>query len=83
MQVSVTRAKALASAPHPATPGPATTPGPEVVSLPEGASTADLLAACGLDPRRCVAVVNGVAVPRAVALAEGDRVQLYPNQAGG
>ena len=51
--------------------------------LPAGAVTADLLAACGVDPRACVVVVNGAAVPRGTALSDGDRVQLYPAQAGG
>lgn len=55
----------------------------EPVSLPEGAATTDLLTACGIDPRTCIVVVNGVAVPRGTVLNDGDRAQLYPAQAGG
>ena len=55
----------------------------EPVSLPDGAVTTDLLAACGVDPRACVVVVNGAAVPRGTPLSDGDRAQLYPAQAGG
>lgn len=53
------------------------------VVLPDGAGTADLLRACGVDPRACFVVVNGAAVPRGTGLADGDRVQLFPAQAGG
>lgn len=53
------------------------------VQLPDGAKTSDLPAACGIDPRACFVVVNGVAVPRGTRLADGDRAQLYPTQAGG
>ncbi len=53
------------------------------VSLAEGAVTTDLLTACGIDPRTCIVVVNGAAVPRGTPLADGDRAQLYPAQAGG
>jgi sulfur carrier protein ThiS len=51
--------------------------------LPDGAVTTDLARACGIDPRACFVVVNGVAVPRGTALCDGDRAQLYPAQAGG
>ena len=53
------------------------------VTLAEGARTADLLAACGIDPRACIVVVNGVALTRGAPLSDGDRAQLYPAQAGG
>jgi sulfur carrier protein ThiS len=53
------------------------------VQLPEGAKTTDLPAACGIDPRSCFVVINGVAVPRGTRLNDGDRAQLYPVQAGG
>jgi sulfur carrier protein ThiS len=53
------------------------------VTLADGAVAADLAAACGLDPRACVVVVNGAAVSRSSALRDGDRAQLYPAQAGG
>ncbi len=53
------------------------------LSLPDGAVTTDLAQACGIDPRACFVVVNGVAVPRGSPLADGDRTQLYPAQAGG
>ena len=53
------------------------------VRLEEGATTTDVLAACGLDPRSCIVVRNGVAVQRAAPLSDGDRLQLYPAQAGG
>lgn len=55
----------------------------EPVTLAEGARTADLLAACGIDPRACIVVVNGVALTRGAPLSDGDRAQLYPAQAGG
>jgi sulfur carrier protein ThiS len=57
--------------------------GDERVTLDEGAVAADVAAAVGLDPRACVVVVNGAAVPRGTALSDGDRAQLYPAQAGG
>ncbi len=53
------------------------------VRLPDDAVTTDLLEACGIDPRTCLVVVNGVAVPRGTPLSDGDRTQLYPAQAGG
>jgi sulfur carrier protein ThiS len=53
------------------------------LDLADGAVAADLVAACGVDPRACVVVRNGAAVPRGTALSDGDRVQLYPAQAGG
>jgi sulfur carrier protein ThiS len=53
------------------------------VTLADGAVAADLAAACGLDPRACVVVVNGAAVSRSATLHDGDRAQLYPAQAGG
>jgi sulfur carrier protein ThiS len=74
MRVTVT-AKGLLAEQHALTDAP--------VTLPEGAVTTDLLAACGVDPRACVVVVNGAAVPRGAPLADGDRAQLYPAQAGG
>jgi sulfur carrier protein ThiS len=55
----------------------------ERVALADGAVAADLATACGVDPRACVVVVNGAAVPRGTALSDGDRAQLYPAQAGG
>ncbi|HSJ22551.1 MAG TPA: MoaD/ThiS family protein [Nocardioidaceae bacterium] len=57
--------------------------GDERVDLADGAVAADLAAACGVDPRACVVVLNGAAVPRGTALSDGDRAQLYPAQAGG
>lgn len=53
------------------------------VTLDEGATTTDALAAFDLDPRTCIVVINGVAVPRGATLSDGDRLQLYPAQAGG
>ncbi|MGZ4429299.1 MAG: MoaD/ThiS family protein [Nocardioidaceae bacterium] len=53
------------------------------LQLPDGAVTTDLLAACAVDPRTCIVVVNGAAVTRGTPLADGDRAQLYPAQAGG
>ncbi len=55
----------------------------EPVTLQDGATTTDVLAACGLDPRRCIVVVNGAAVARGQRVSDGDRLQLYPAQAGG
>jgi sulfur carrier protein ThiS len=55
----------------------------EATELAEGASAAELLAACTIDPSRCVVVVNGVAATRSTRLRDGDRVRLYPAQAGG
>lgn len=55
----------------------------ELVTLDDRATTTDVLAACALDPRRCIVVRNGVAMQRAAPLADGDRLQLYPAQAGG
>lgn len=53
------------------------------LTLDDGAVAADVATACGIDPRACVVVVNGSAVRRTTALADGDRTQLYPAQAGG
>jgi sulfur carrier protein ThiS len=53
------------------------------LTLPEGAVAGDVATACGIDPRACVVVVNGSAVPRGAALSDGDRTRLYPAQAGG
>lgn len=53
------------------------------LTLADGAVAGDVPAACGIDPRTCIVVVNGAAVPRGTALADGDRTQLYPAQAGG
>ena len=55
----------------------------EETELADGASAADLLDACSIDPRACVVVVNGMAATRATLLKDGDRVRLYPVQAGG
>jgi sulfur carrier protein ThiS len=55
----------------------------ETVALVDGAGTTDLLAACDVDRRTCIVVLNGVAVPHGSDLSDGDRVQLYPAQAGG
>jgi sulfur carrier protein ThiS len=55
----------------------------ERVTLADGAVAAELATACGIDPRACVVVVNGAAVPRGAPLSDGDRAQLYPAQAGG
>ena len=74
MQVTVTARGRLA-------PGPAG--GTRTVTLADGACADDLLAACGVDPRSCVVVVNGAAAGRSAPLRDGDRVQLYPAQAGG
>ncbi len=74
MRVTVTRTGLLAGGRRPYD---------ETVTLADGAATTDLLAACGIDPRTCVVVVNGVAVHRSTALDDGDRATLYPAQAGG
>ena len=55
----------------------------EATELADGASAADLLDACSIDPRACVVVVNGMAATRRTQLRDGDRVRLYPVQAGG
>ena len=57
--------------------------GPETLELSRGSVAGDVPSACGIDPRACVVVVNGVAVSRTTRLFEGDRAQLYPAQAGG
>ena len=54
----------------------------EATELADGASAADLLDACSIDPRACV-VVNGTAATRRTQLRDGDQVRLYPVQAGG
>lgn len=74
MQVTVTLKGRLAEG-HQGYDGP--------VTLADGAVAADVPTACGIDPRVCIVVVNGVAVPRGTALADGDRALLYPAQAGG
>lgn len=51
--------------------------------LADDAVAGDVPTACGIDPRVCVVVLNGVAVPRATRLTDGDQAQLYPAQAGG
>jgi sulfur carrier protein ThiS len=53
------------------------------LALPDGAVAADVATAYGIDPRTCVVVVNGAAVPRGARLSDGDRTQLFPAQAGG
>ena len=55
----------------------------EETELTDGASAADLLNVCSIDPRACVVVVNGMAATRRTQLRDGDRVLLYPVQAGG
>ncbi|HSE70327.1 MAG TPA: MoaD/ThiS family protein [Nocardioidaceae bacterium] len=74
MQVTVTRRGRLAR------PGSGYV---ETLTLAEDAVASDVPTAVGIDPRTCIVVVNGVAVPRGTALHEGDRTQLYPAQAGG
>jgi sulfur carrier protein ThiS len=74
VQVTVTRRGQLKAA---------DLPYDEVVTLPEGARTGDLLRACGVDPRSCVVVLNGSAATRDTMLRHGDRAQLVPHQAGG
>jgi sulfur carrier protein ThiS len=54
-----------------------------LLTLADGAVAADVATACGIDPRACIVVVNGTAVTRGTSLADGDRAQLYPAQAGG
>jgi sulfur carrier protein ThiS len=54
-----------------------------LVDLADGAVAGDLATACGVDPRACVVVLNGAAVPRGTTLSDGDRAHLYPAQAGG
>lgn len=51
--------------------------------LPEAATVADALAACGVARSGCVAVLGGQAVRPDRALRDGDRLWLYPQQAGG
>jgi sulfur carrier protein ThiS len=51
--------------------------------LADGASAADLLNVCSIDPRACVVVVNGTAATRNTQLRDGDQVRLYTVQAGG
>ncbi len=57
--------------------------GSGAVEVPEPATAASLAAVLGLPHRACVVVVNGQAVRPDVALAEGDRVQFFPQMAGG
>lgn len=72
--VTVTRRGALAGGRRPYD---------ETVTLPDGATTGELLGTCGIDPRSCVVVVNGAAALHSTALHDGDHAQLYPAQAGG
>lgn len=74
MEVTVSRKSVLAAGHR---------PHDETLTLAEGARTGDLLAACGIDPRACIVVLNGTALLRGTELHEGDRVQLFPAQAGG
>jgi sulfur carrier protein ThiS len=74
MRVTVTRKGALAGG---------RAPYHETLTLAAGARTGDLLEACAIDPRTCILVVNGAALARGTELHDGDRVQLYPAQAGG
>jgi len=53
------------------------------LDLPDGSVAADVARACGIDPRACIVVVNGVAVRPGTALSDGDRATLYPAQPGG
>jgi sulfur carrier protein ThiS len=61
--------------------GPAT--GRREVDLTEGATAADLLAACAVDARTCFVVLRGTVVPQETRLHDLDQVQLYPQRAGG
>ena len=74
MEVTVTRKSALAGGRRPSD---------ETLTLAEGARTGDLLAACDIDPRACIVVLNGTALLRGTELHDGDHVQLFPAQAGG
>jgi sulfur carrier protein ThiS len=49
----------------------------------EEATVSALLDHLGLTRTSCVVVVNGTAARAAQRLHDGDRVQLYPQQAGG
>lgn len=49
----------------------------------EGTPVRDVLKALALPVLPCVFVVNGVASAGGRILADGDRVQLHPQQAGG
>ncbi len=55
--------------------------------LPEGATLADLLRACGLDRAPCAAEVNRTLVPRdrheQTPLREGDAIELVTLVGGG
>lgn len=53
------------------------------VDLPDGADAAALLTTCGLDRRGCIVIVNGAVAPAGTPLHDGDRIQIYPAQAGG
>lgn len=53
------------------------------VDVAERAPVHAVLAALGLPPVHCVYVVNGHAVRKDAALTDGDRVVVYPPQAGG
>jgi sulfur carrier protein ThiS len=54
-----------------------------VLDLANDATVADALAELGLPTSACVTVVNGEVARPQTALADGDRVQLYHQQAGG
>lgn len=58
--------------------------GATAVALPDAeASVGTLLDQLGVARSSCIAVVNGTAAGPATRLRDGDRVQLYPQQAGG
>jgi len=53
------------------------------LELPAGSSADGVFRELGLPEIHCIVVVNGAVVPRGSALADGDRVQLFPPMAGG
>ncbi len=53
------------------------------VELPDSGTVAAALRALGIAPTTCVCVVNGAAVQVGAPLRDGDRVQVFPQVAGG
>ncbi|EPR35517.1 thiamine S protein [Alkalidesulfovibrio alkalitolerans DSM 16529] len=60
------------------------TPADGLLDLPEGAAVAAAMAALGVPPEEVkIIFVNGKAVPPETALADGDRLGLFPAVGGG
>ncbi len=57
--------------------------GHTMLELADGATVEAVIPGLGLPALHCVHVVNGRPVVRGAVLADGDRVVVYPPQAGG